>query len=139
MAREERSSSNDGRGDAMSDTKNDPRLVEAFQLMWGNFPEPMMLVHRDRTILAVNDACAVQGTTAGTKCFSYNPVPSDVENDACKACQANKALKAGSAIACDGEFGGGQRIRGYWVPLKGSSEVYIHGYTTLTAALAVVA
>jgi hypothetical protein len=122
----------------MSDAKNDPRLVEAFQLMWGNHPDPMMLVHRDRTILAVNDACAAQGTVAGRKCFSYNPDPNGVENDACRLCQANKALKAGSAMACDGAFGG-QLIRGYWIPLKGSSEVYIHGYTPLKPALAVVA
>lgn len=122
----------------MTDPKNDPRLVEAFLLMWGNFPDPMMLVHRDRTILAVNDACARQGTTAGTKCFSYNPDPRAVENDACKACQANKALKAGTAIACDGNFGE-HLIRGYWIPLKGSSEVYIHGYTPLKPALPVAA
>lgn len=123
----------------VNDPKNDPRLVDAFQLMWGNFPDPMMLVHRDRTILAVNDACAAQGTAAGRKCFSYNPVPGAVENSACKACQANKALEAGSTVACEGEFGGGPRIRAYWIPLKGSSEVYVHGYTSISPALAVVA
>ncbi|HYG67457.1 MAG TPA: hypothetical protein VD838_07345 [Anaeromyxobacteraceae bacterium] len=119
----------------MNDPKNDPRLVEAFQLMWGNFPDPMMLVHKDRTILAVNDACAKQGAAVGTKCFSYNPVPGDVEHGACKACQANKALKAGCAVACDGEFAGGQLIRGYWIPVKGSSEVYLHGYSPLKPTL----
>jgi hypothetical protein len=120
------------------DAKNDPRLVEAFQLMWGNFPDPMMLVHKDRTILAVNDASAKQGTSAGAKCFSMNPDPNGVENDACTGCQANKALKAGTSIACDGSFGG-QLTRGYWIPLKGSSEVYIHGYTPLKAALPIAA
>lgn len=122
----------------MTDAKNDPRLVEAFQLMWGNFPDPMMLVHKDRTILAVNDACAKQGSAAGTKCFSYNPDPASVENNACKMCQANKALKAGTTIACDGNFGG-QLIRGYWIPLKGSSEAYVHGYTSLKPALPIAA
>jgi hypothetical protein len=122
----------------MTDSKNDPRLVEAFHLMWGNFPDPMMLVHRDRTILAVNDACAALGTAPGTKCFSYNPVPGDVEKGACKACQANRALKAESAITCEAEFAG-KRIRGYWIPLKGSSEVYIHGYTPAGTPLGVIA
>ena len=42
----------------------DPRLVEAFHAMWKNHPDAMMLVHRDRTILAVNDACAGQATQA---------------------------------------------------------------------------
>lgn len=122
----------------MNDPKSDPRLVEAFQLMWGNFPDPMMLVHRDRTILAVNAACAAQGTGAGTKCFSYNLVPGDVENGACRLCQANKALNAGSTMGCEGSFGG-KRIRGYWIPVMGSSEVYIHGYSPLDPVFPVVA
>lgn len=121
----------------MTHAKNDPRLVEAFQLMWGNFPDPMMLVHRDRTILSVNDACAAQGTAAGTKCFELNPDPSAVENGACRSCRANDALKAGSSIACDGDYSG-RLIRGYWIPLKGASDVYIHGYTPLKPALPVV-
>lgn len=125
----------------MTDPKHDPRLAEAFQLMWGNFPEPMMLVHRDRTILAVNAACEKQGTSAGTKCFSYNRVPGAVENHACKGCQANQALAAGKAISCEGDFGDGRTIRGYWVPLQGAKDVYVHGYVALAAtpALAVVA
>ncbi len=122
----------------MSDAKNDPRLVEAFQLMWGNFPDPMMLVHKDRTILAVNDACAAQGTATGTKCFSYNPAPGEVQNGACRLCQANKALKAGATMGCEGEFGS-KRIRGYWIPLKGSNEVYVHGYSSLDQVFPVVA
>jgi hypothetical protein len=121
----------------MTDAKNDPRLVEAFQLMWGNFPDPMMLVHKDRTILAVNGACSAQGTSAGTKCFSYNPVPGDVANGACKQCRANEALKSGSPMGCEGNFGG-KRIRGYWVPVAGSSEVYIHGYSPLDPVFPVV-
>lgn len=121
----------------MTNPKTDVRLVEAFQLMWGNFPDPMMLVHRDRTILAVNDACAAQGMGVGKKCFSYNPDPNGVENNACRQCLANNALKAGAGIARDGDFGG-QTIRGYWIPLKGSSEVFIHGYTPLKPVLPVV-
>jgi hypothetical protein len=126
---------------AMTAPKHDPRLLEAFQQMWGNFPDPMMLVHRDRTIVAVNDACATQGAAAGKKCFSYNPSPADVEDGACKACQANEALKSGAPRTCEGQFGGGPRIRGYWIPVKGASDFYVHGYTSLAAAppLAVVA
>jgi hypothetical protein len=116
----------------MTNPKNDPRLVEAFQLMWGNFPDPMMLVHRDRTILAANSAWPAAVT--GTKCFSNNPDPNNVDNNACKACQANKALKLGAAVVCDGDVGGGKRVRGYWIPLKGSSEVFLHGYASLDSA-----
>ncbi len=27
------------------------KILDAFETMWGPFPEPVMLIHRDRTIL----------------------------------------------------------------------------------------
>jgi hypothetical protein len=122
----------------MSDPRSFARLAEAFELMWGNFPEPMLLVHRDRTILAVNDAAAAQGASPGRKCFSYNPDPLDVENGACKGCKANQALDAGTAISCTCRIGG-RRSVGYWIPLKGSRDVYVHGFSSSAAPLPVLA
>lgn len=120
----------------MTDPKTDPRIFDAFQLMWGTFPEPMILVHRDRTIIAQNDAAVAQGWGGiGQKCFSLNP---GANGHTCQGCQANAALKQGASLTCEGDFNG-KRIRGYWIPLKDSTEVYIHGYTTVGAALAVVA
>ena len=49
------------------------RILEAFEMMWGPFPEPVMLIHRDRTVLAVNDFARSMGVQAGIKCFSLNP------------------------------------------------------------------
>ena len=122
----------------MSDPQTLARLAEAFELMWGNFPEPTLLVHRDRTILAVNDAAAAQGTSPGRKCFSYNPDPLDVVNGACTGCQANQALDRGAAITCTCRVAG-KRSHGYWVPLKGSRDVYVHGVTSANPALPVIA
>lgn len=120
----------------MYDPKTDLRLVEAFELMWGNFPEPMVLVHRDRTILAQNDAARAQPWSAvGGKCFDMNPAAG---GHACQGCQANAALKQRSTITCEGDLGG-RRIRGYWIPVKAADHVYIHGYTTIGAALPVAA
>jgi hypothetical protein len=96
----------------------------------------MWLVHRDRTILAVNDVSAEQGIAAGRKCFSYSD-PADVVDGACKGCQAPKALATGTAIFCDCKMGG-KRTRGYWIPLKGSTDVYLHGYSQLSSDLPVV-
>lgn len=55
----------------------------------------------------------------------------------CQGCQANAALKQGTSVTFEGDYNG-KRIRGYWIPLKDSTEVYVHGYTTVGAALAVV-
>jgi hypothetical protein len=127
----------DTNGAAVTDAKNDPRLVDAFTMMWGAFPDPMILVHRDRTVLARNDAAAATGwLEVGQHCFDANAT---ANGHACKGCQANAALRQGSAIACDGELLG-KRIRGYWLPVKGATDVYVHGYSSLDPApLAVVA
>ncbi|WP_281289442.1 hypothetical protein [Sporomusa termitida] len=34
----------------------DSKVMEAFELMWGNYPEPATLVHKSREIIAVNAA-----------------------------------------------------------------------------------
>jgi hypothetical protein len=118
----------------MSDTNNDLRLVEAFKQMWGNFPDPMVLVFKDRTILAQNDAAAAQPWAAvGETCFSINP---DANGKVCRGCQAPAAMRSGKPEICEGEFGG-RFIRGYWIPVQGTSEVFIHGYTSLKPVLPV--
>jgi hypothetical protein len=122
----------------MTESQTLARIAEAFELMWGNFPDPTLLVQRDRTILAVNDAAARQGMEPGRKCFSYNPDPRDVENGACKGCQADQALDMGTAITCSCRLAG-KRSDGYWIPLKGSREVYVHGVSPRNPALPVIA
>jgi hypothetical protein len=116
----------------MTDPITEAAAVEAFRLTWENFPDAMVLVRRDRTILARNAATVAQGAfgglPVGEKCFKANALEG---KDTCRACRANQALRDRKPIACEGEVGG-HRIRGYWIPLAGSSELYIHGYTTLT-------
>jgi hypothetical protein len=115
----------------MTDPKTEAAAVEAFRLTWENFPEPMILVRRDRTVLARNAAtmahCTLNSVSVGEKCFKANALEG---KDTCRACRANDALRQQKAIACEGDMGG-QRIRGYWIPLAGSSELFIHGYTSL--------
>ena len=58
----------------MYDPKSDPSLVEAFDQMWGRFPDPTVLVRRDRTILAQNDAARAQPwSVVGGKCYDVHP------------------------------------------------------------------
>lgn len=102
-------------------------LAEAFDLLWGRFPDPMLLVRRDRTILAQNDAARAQPWgVVGGKCYAVHGSRAHV----CQGCQADAALDQGSAIACEG-IEGGKRIRNYWIPVKGVPDVYVHGYATL--------
>lgn len=42
-----------------------------FHLFWDNFPFPVMLVHRNRTILDRNKAAEAVGLTTGTRCGEF--------------------------------------------------------------------
>ena len=64
----------------------EPILVKAFHLMYDNFPEAVMLIHKSKTIMAVNPAAEMLGRGIGMLCSHYGPG----EMHAC--CQANRAL-----------------------------------------------
>jgi hypothetical protein len=100
----------------------DQKILDAFQTMWGPFPEPVMLIQKDRTILAVNDLARSVGTPTGVKCFSLNP---EARTTTCKQCKANLALHEERTV-CTEETQNGKRIIGYWMPLKEEKDVYVH-------------
>ncbi|HEY3425936.1 MAG TPA: hypothetical protein VGL27_14145 [Negativicutes bacterium] len=97
----------------------DSKIVEAFHLMWGNFPEPVMLVHKNRDILAVNEACSKAGGVIGIKCSSIG------SPDQHKRCLANQALAAQQATYSKSESNG-KAVIGYWIPISGYPEIYVH-------------
>jgi hypothetical protein len=102
----------------------DQHVLDSFQLMWGPFPEPVMLLQKDRTILAVNDLARTIGIPPGIKCFSLNPETGG-RNEHCSRCKANVALKSGETVCTEEEMGG-KRVIGYWMPLKEVPDVYVH-------------
>ncbi len=51
----------------------DAKVIEAFHLMWGGFPEPATLVHKSREVLAVNPACQKIGREKGMNCAKPGP------------------------------------------------------------------
>ncbi len=83
----------------------DQKILDAFQTMWGPFPEPVMLILKDRTILAVNDLARSVGTPTGVKCFSLNP---EARTTTCKQCKANLALHEERTV-CTEETQNGKR------------------------------
>jgi len=101
----------------------DQHVVDAFHCMWGPFPEPVMLLHKSRTILAVNDAARAAGVPLGAKCSSLNP--ENTTGGHCRHCRALEALRKGEAIS-SASVSGERRVKGYWLPLKSVEDVYVH-------------
>lgn len=97
--------------------------LDAFDAMWGTFPEPVMLIEKNRTILAVNDLAKKIGIPTDIKCFSLNPEVGAADH--CKQCKANIALRTGEAVVEKGPINGAEVI-GYWLPVKGVPDVYVH-------------
>lgn len=100
----------------------DQKTLDAFEQMWGPFPEPVLLLYKDRTILATNEMARAIGISTGVKCFSLNP---EAKGDNCRQCRANLALREGRTI-CEESAPNGQHVIGYWMPLKTNSDVYVH-------------
>ena len=97
----------------------DAKVIEAFHMMWGNFPEAVMLIHKNRDILAVNDACRTSGGVVGVKCSELGGPEQH------KGCLANQAIANKQTIYSKSEVGG-KTIIGYWMPLTDYPEVYVH-------------
>jgi hypothetical protein len=97
----------------------DSKLIDAFHLMWGKFPEPVMLIHKTRDILAVNEVCSKFGGTSGIKCTSIGTPEQH------KKCLANQALTSGQAAYSKSESNG-KTVIGFWIPVADHPDIYVH-------------
>lgn len=97
-------------------------ILDAFETMWGPFPEPVLLIDKDRTILAGNELARTAGIPAGAKCFSLNP---GAVGAACNQCKANLALREHRTVCTELTLNG-EQITAYWMPLRSNSDVYVH-------------
>lgn len=97
--------------------------VQAFDLMWETFPEPTLLVRKDRTVVAANASARRMGRLDGGKCFGAIPFGGGKAH--CRGCKADQALRDHEAIS-DLSFDLGAPITSYWLPVPESSDLYIH-------------
>ena len=92
-----------------------------FHLFYDNFPCPVMLVHKDRTIITANEAGLAVGCPVGTKCSALG------EKKHHAGCQANTALREDRGVRTVAYYEHlKQVIDGYWVPLAGVEDLYVH-------------
>lgn len=98
-----------------------------FNLFYDNFPAPVILVHRDRTILAMNRTAAAAGYRTGIRCSDMG------KKEHHRACLANKALSEQTATRLVAYFDfAGAVLDSYWIPLAGSDELFVHFAADIT-------
>jgi hypothetical protein len=97
----------------------DKSVIDAFQMMWGKFPEGVMLIDKSRNILAVNAACATSGLAAGMICSQISSPESH------KGCLANQALAEQKAKFKKISMNGKEFIS-FWIPVVGQDNIFLH-------------
>ncbi|MBQ9874650.1 MAG: hypothetical protein IJM30_09315 [Thermoguttaceae bacterium] len=95
------------------------QIIEAFRAMWDFFPEPVMLIKKNREIIALNRKCAESGMKPGERCSSYGSPQQH------KGCRCNEAVdeKKAVAVTYPSPFG---KAFGYWIPVATKPEWIIH-------------
>ncbi len=98
--------------------ENEQALIDAFQMMWGNYHEPVRLIHRSFRVLSGNSAYINTGGQVGGKCNASNPEL----HIGCRAIECLKERKTN----CKTSDMGGVRWDSYWVPVEGSNDYFVH-------------
>lgn len=111
----------------MSTIEINDEIRRNFHLFWDNYPSPVMLVHKDRTIIEVNKAGHDIGCPVGTRCIDLG------EKKHHAGCRANMALREQTGVR-EVSYAEhmGQVVDGYWIPLAGSGDLYVHFCNDIT-------
>ncbi len=111
----------------MSKTEVSEEILRNFHLFWDNFPFPVMLVYKDRTIIDHNTAGNKVGYIPGSRCSDIG------SKEDHKGCQANHALREQTAKRVVGYVAPAEAVfDSYWIPLAGSEDFYLHFFTDIT-------
>jgi len=93
-------------------------LIQAFHLMWENYPEAVRLIRRGFQVVAGNRVYLAQGGQIGGRCNVGDP-------SLHRGCQAMNALNSRETRRKQTEVYG-VRWDSYWIPVEGTDEYFIH-------------
>lgn len=98
-----------------------PDILKAFHLMWDPFPSTVLLVSRDRTVMASNQAALNRGFKLGMKCFQLTA------EGIHKHCKANVTLDDGIAQQTVVYSPISKKVNNsYWLPIAGEKDLLVH-------------
>ena len=100
-------------------TMDEQKIIEAFHMMWDNFPEPVMLIQQNRQIYAVNRKAEELGINDAMKCTSIGTPEQH------RSCLCNLAVKE-KRTTCRIYEGMQGQAYGYWMPVAGAEEYILH-------------
>lgn len=97
----------------------DDDVLSAFHLMWDAFPDPVVLIHKNREIVAANPVAISNGRHVGLQCVKlFTP-------QAHRGCKANSALMNQRAESLRKRTDQGELLL-YWLPIAGNPDYLVH-------------
>ena len=104
-----------------------PDVLKAFHLMRDAFPSSALLVTRNRTIQACNQAAVEKGLAVGMKCFQLT------SDGVHSFCRANAALDNGVAEQSVGYRAATNKVNNsFWLPIAGEKDLFVHVVIDIT-------
>lgn len=94
--------------------------IDAFHKMWDAFPHLVLLLQKNRTIVASNRVAKKMGLVPGLKCYQWDGVDAIHRN-----CKGNAALESKTAMRSVANYRG-RVLDSYWLPVGGESDLMIH-------------
>ena len=117
----------------MTDRQDEPikgtdhaEAVDAFHKMWDAFPHLVLLLERDRTIVASNRVAKQRGAVPGLKCYEW--AGAEAIHPTCKG---NVALNQQDAQRNVANYQG-RVLDSYWLPVGGSPDLMLHFSVDIT-------
>ena len=99
-----------------------PETITSFKAMWNLHPGIVLLLNKDRNILATNKAGEKMGISPEMKCYSLGG-----GSNICAGCKGNASLHKGvgmNKVAYSEVMK--QCIDSYWIPVEGEEGVFVH-------------
>ena len=105
--------------------EQEEKLVQAFHMMWDNYPEAVRLIHRSFRVVAGNPVYMKMGGQTGGKCNVGDPALH-------RGCQAIACLRARETRCITSRKDDVDWVT-YWIPVEGTEDYSIHFTTGLNA------
>jgi hypothetical protein len=96
--------------------------IEAFHMMWDNFPHGVLLLNKSRDIVAINKRAEERGVRTGRKCFQLTG-----NTEIHRGCKADQALaEAMAQRVITNNKKSNRLIDTYWLPIPADKDLYLH-------------
>lgn len=102
--------------------EQEKKLIDAFNMIWSKYPEPAMLVHRGKRVMAMNWACRQVSSKLGSFCHEISGRACQDDRGSCLLKSCLDTRQAMHIKINDGR----KQWSIHWVPVEGHPDYCVH-------------